>query len=59
MLALLKEEPGYMQAEVPDLRTMLLYFWLRHIHANLTKSTRFQGHWLWLQRNIDVVLQCV
>jgi len=58
-LALLKEERGDMQAEVPNLRTMLLYFWLRHIHANLTKSTRFQGHWLWLQRNIDTVLQCI
>ncbi len=58
-LALLKDESDRLQGEVLALRTMLLYFWLRHIHANLTKSTRFRGHWLWLQRNIDAVLQCI
>lgn len=58
-LALLEAGSGDLQGEVLDLRTMLLYFWLRHIYANLTKSTRFRGHWLWMQRNIEAVLQCV
>ena len=48
-----------LHGEVLDARTLVLYFWLRHIHANLTKSTRFQGHWLWLQKNIETVLQCL
>jgi O-antigen/teichoic acid export membrane protein len=58
-LALLEAGSHDLQGERLDLRTMLLYFWLRHIHANLTKSTRFRGHWLWLQRNIEAVLRCL
>lgn len=40
-------------------RAMVLLCWLRHIAANLTKSTRYAGHWLWIAKNIETVLQCV
>jgi Ser/Thr protein kinase RdoA (MazF antagonist) len=39
-----------------DFHSMLLLFWLEHIHANLTKSTRYDRHWVWIYRNIVPVL---
>jgi aminoglycoside phosphotransferase (APT) family kinase protein len=41
------------------MRPMMLLCWLRHIAANLTKSTRYAGHWLWVTKNIDGVLRYV
>jgi aminoglycoside phosphotransferase (APT) family kinase protein/O-antigen/teichoic acid export membrane protein len=39
-------------------RSLVLLCWLRHVLANLTKSTRTGGS-LWARRNIQVVLQCL
>ncbi|HEX2979621.1 MAG TPA: phosphotransferase, partial [Anaerolineaceae bacterium] len=49
-----------MQQELPgdplDLRSLVLLSWLRHISANLTKSSRFANHTLWVTKNVEVVL---
>jgi aminoglycoside phosphotransferase (APT) family kinase protein len=37
-------------------RAMLLFFWLRHVGANLTKSTRYDRLWVWIYRNLLPVL---
>jgi hypothetical protein len=37
-------------------RAMLLFFWLRHVGANLTKSSRYDRHWVWIYRNLLPVL---
>jgi aminoglycoside phosphotransferase (APT) family kinase protein len=42
-----------------DLRTLLLLSWLRHVDANLSKSTRYAHHRLWMTRNVNAVLQDV
>jgi O-antigen/teichoic acid export membrane protein/aminoglycoside phosphotransferase (APT) family kinase protein len=39
-----------------ETRTMLLHFWLRHVGANLTKSSRYDRHWVWIYRNLLPVL---
>ncbi|MGH2343620.1 MAG: phosphotransferase family protein, partial [Chloroflexota bacterium] len=44
--------------EVVPWRALVLLCWLRHVHANLTKSTRTGGS-LWARRNIEVVLECL
>ncbi len=40
-------------------RAMLLLCWLRHVSDNVTKSTRYANHWLWVAKNIEAVLECV
>jgi aminoglycoside phosphotransferase (APT) family kinase protein len=37
-------------------RELVLLAWLRHIGANLSKSTRYSGHRLWTAKNIEAVL---
>ncbi len=44
---------------VVDLRTLMLLSWLRHIAANLKKSTRYKRNWLWLIKNVEGVLHYV
>lgn len=49
------------QSQIPgeplELRAVLLLSWLRHVHGNLLKSTRYGRNPLWLRRNIDSVLK--
>jgi hypothetical protein len=42
-----------------DSRTLVLLWWLRHVSANLSKSTRYGRHGLWARWNIRVVLDTV
>jgi hypothetical protein len=37
-------------------RSLLLLCWLQHVAANLTKSTRYGQHSLWLAKNVLAVL---
>jgi O-antigen/teichoic acid export membrane protein len=53
---LVKLNQEQLPGEVLEFQTTLLLFWLEHIHANLTKSTRYNRHWLWIYRNIIPVL---
>lgn len=55
--ALLNSARAALPGDEVDLRAMLLLCWLRHIAANLTKSTRYAGNWLWVTKNIETVLQ--
>ena len=42
-----------------SVREMVLLSWLRHAEANLTKATRYFGHWVWKAKNIEGVLECL
>lgn len=44
-----------LQRDRLDLRTLLLLTWLRHVTANLTKSTRYAGNWIWRTKNVEAV----
>jgi len=57
--ALLDAAQAALPGDTIDMRTMVLLCWLRHLAANLTKSTRYIGHDLWMRQNIDPVLRCV
>ncbi len=46
----------YLPGDPVEPRAMLLLFWLRHVGANLTKSSRYDRHWLWIYRNLLPVL---
>jgi aminoglycoside phosphotransferase (APT) family kinase protein len=41
------------------MRELVLLAWLRHVAANLSKSTRYFGHRLWTAKNIEAVLLCL
>ena len=55
--ALLLSEQRALPGNRLDGRTLLLLAWLRHVAANLTKSSRYQRHWLWFDRNVARVLR--
>ncbi len=57
--ALLDREPAALTGDSVSPRAMLLLAWLRHVSANLTKSTHYATHWLWLAKNVQAVLQLV
>lgn len=38
-------------------RALLLIYWLRHVAANLAQGPAYSRNWLWLVRNIEVVLR--
>jgi aminoglycoside phosphotransferase (APT) family kinase protein/O-antigen/teichoic acid export membrane protein len=40
-----------------ELRAMILLCWVKHVAANLTKSTWYAGHRLWVANTIERVLQ--
>ncbi|HEY6757866.1 MAG TPA: phosphotransferase [Baekduia sp.] len=40
-------------------RTLVLLWWLQHVAANLTKSTRYDGGGLWARWNVHVVLDAL
>ena len=42
-----------------DVRAAVLLCWLRHVSANLEKSTRYARHYLWLRANVLSVLDRV
>jgi hypothetical protein len=42
-----------------SIRQMLLYYWLRHLSANLTKSQRFAHHPIWVVKNFEGVIKCL
>jgi O-antigen/teichoic acid export membrane protein len=50
--------PGDEVGEV-GMRAMVLLCWLRHIAGNLTKSTHYARHKLWIAKNVESVLQCL
>ena len=54
--ALIDAAQTALPGETVDMRAMRLLCWLRHIGANLTKSTRYGRHSLWISKNIDGVL---
>lgn len=45
--------------EALEPRTLILLSWLRHIADMLSKSNRYDSHWLWLAKNVEGVLQCL
>jgi aminoglycoside phosphotransferase (APT) family kinase protein/O-antigen/teichoic acid export membrane protein len=45
--------------EPVNLRTLLLLSWLRHVDSNLSKSTRYAHHRIWMARNVNAVLMSV
>jgi aminoglycoside phosphotransferase (APT) family kinase protein len=55
--ALLEAAQSALPGEALRKRELVLLCWLRHITANLTKSTRYAGHWLWRSKNIEAVLR--
>ncbi|MCB0209645.1 MAG: phosphotransferase [Anaerolineae bacterium] len=40
-------------------RQLVLLCWLRHIAANLAKSTHYASHRLWIAKNISSVIHCL
>lgn len=40
-------------------RALVLFCWLRHVAANLTKSERYARHRVWRRYNVDVVLDAL
>jgi O-antigen/teichoic acid export membrane protein/aminoglycoside phosphotransferase len=49
---------GYDLPEPPlNLRLILLLCWAQHIHANLSKTARFDHHTIWISENILPVLR--
>lgn len=40
-------------------RELVLICWLRHIAANLAKSTHYANHQLWIAKNVLTVIQCL
>lgn len=57
--AILEDTLLALPGDTVEMRTMLLLCWLRHVAANMTKSSRYVGHWLWAAKNIEPVLQCL
>ena len=57
--ALLDASQSALPGDDVGIRAMVLLCWLRHVAANLTKSTRYVGHWLWMTKNVEGVLRCV
>lgn len=55
--AILAMAQAALPGDAVEPRTMLLLSWLRHIEANLTKSIRYAGNWVWVTRNIEAVLR--
>lgn len=55
--ALLDTAQAALSGDPVNWRAMLLLCWLRHVAANLTKSTRYARNWWWVTRNIETVLQ--
>jgi Ser/Thr protein kinase RdoA (MazF antagonist)/O-antigen/teichoic acid export membrane protein len=39
-----------------DMRTLLLLTWLRHVASTLSKSKRYTRNWLWVTKNVEMVL---
>lgn len=58
-LVLIEAEQRCIPGDLIDLKTTLLLCWLRHIAGNLTKSTWYAGHWVWLAENFESVVQCL
>ncbi len=54
--ALLDAAQSALPGDAVGMRALLLLCWLRHVAANLTKSTRYAGHWLWWAKNVEGVL---
>jgi O-antigen/teichoic acid export membrane protein/thiamine kinase-like enzyme len=55
-LSLLNSAQAALPGDPIDMRALLLYTWLRHVAANLSKSSRYATHWLWVTKNVEVVL---
>jgi O-antigen/teichoic acid export membrane protein/Ser/Thr protein kinase RdoA (MazF antagonist) len=55
-MALLNAAQSHLPGDVVDMRALLLLTWLHHIAANLSKSSRYSTHWLWVTKNVEVVL---
>jgi thiamine kinase-like enzyme len=55
-LDLLNAAQASLPGETVGMRELVLLAWLRHVAANLAKSTRYFGHRLWTAKNIEAVL---
>lgn len=53
---LLKAAQESLPGDAMGMRELVLLAWLRHVAANLAKSTRYLGHRLWTAKNIEAVL---
>lgn len=40
-----------------ELRTFILLYWLHHIAASLSRSSRRDTHWIWIVKNFETVLR--
>ncbi len=56
--ALIDRSQAALPGDIIESRALVLLCWLRHVFANLTKSTRTGGS-LWARRNVEVVLHCL
>ncbi len=50
---------AHLVGDALNMRTMLLFAWLRHVTDNLEKSTHYAAHWLWTTKNLEGVLKCI
>jgi O-antigen/teichoic acid export membrane protein len=58
-LDLLNTARESLPGDAVGMRELVLLTWLRHVDANLSKSTRYFGHKLWTAKNIEAVLLCL
>jgi O-antigen/teichoic acid export membrane protein len=54
--ALLDEAHLALPGDAVEMRPVVLLTWLRHVVSNLSKSTSYAKHRLWVAKNIDYVL---
>lgn len=57
--ALLDAARSALPGDAVEMRALVLLCWLRHVAANLAKSTHYAGHRLWVAKNIETVLLSV
>jgi hypothetical protein len=48
-----------LNGNIPDLRDILIIFWLQHLSANLNKTWRYSVNPIWAYGNFVQVLNCV
>jgi aminoglycoside phosphotransferase (APT) family kinase protein len=57
--ALMDEAYLALPGDTMEMRSMVLLTWLRHVAFNLSKSTSYARHWLWVTKNINGVLRYI
>jgi thiamine kinase-like enzyme len=47
----------YLPASTPDIKTLVVLAWLRHVSTNMIKSETYMSHLYWVMENIESVLK--